>query len=360
MNQQVVSIIVPTYKEVQNIPVLVEQIDRNMKKSNLCYEIIVVDDNSNDGIIETIEDLKDKYDITLKVRRHEKDLSSAVLAGFEIAKGDILVVMDADLSHPPEKIPELVDHIISNDSEFVIGSRFVKGSSVPHFNVYRKLNALVSKMLARPLTKVNDPLAGFFSFPKKILNNHIELNPLGFKIGLEIIAKCAPKRITEIPIEFQKRLDGKSKLSIKEQIKYLLHVKRLYEYKFKTLFEFIKFSLIGCLGMFIDLSFIYIAKDIWLLPFYIARAVGFIFALTNNFLLNRRFTFATTREDNIAKQYMSFFVISILGFSVNWLISVYLYHTLPFFNSHYLIASFLGVIGGLTVNFTGNKFITFK
>ncbi|MCK4464064.1 MAG: GtrA family protein [Candidatus Omnitrophica bacterium] len=157
-----------------------------------------------------------------------------------------------------------------------------------------------------------------------------------------------------------KKTHGESRLSIKEQIKYLLHVKRLYEYKFKTLSEFIRFSLIGCSGMFIDLSFTYIAKDICLLPFYFARAIGFIFALTSNFLLNRRFTFANAREGNIAKQYMSFFVISILGFSINWLISVYLYHTLPFFNSHYLIASFLGILGGLTVNFTGNKFITFK
>jgi len=280
--------------------------------------------------------------------------------GFEIAKGDILVVMDADLSHEPERIPKLVDRIISGDSEFVIGSRFVRGGAAPHFDIYRKLNAWVAKMLARPLTKVSDPLSGFFSFPKKILKNNTELSPVGFKIGLEMLVKCAPGHVTEIPIEFQKRLHGESKLSLKEQIKYLLHLKRLYEYKFKTLFEFIKFSLIGFLGMCVDLSFIYIAKDIWLLPFYIARAVGFVFALTSNFLLNRRFTFANAREGSLAKQYISFFVICILGFFVNWLISVYLYYNLPFFYSHYLIASFLGVLGGLTVNFTGSKFIVFK
>jgi dolichol-phosphate mannosyltransferase len=177
---------------------------------------------------------------------------------------------------------------------------------------------------------------------------------------LEMLVKCAPRCATEIPIEFQKRLHGESKLSLKEQIKYLLHLKRLYEYKFKTLFEFIKFSLIGFLGMCVDLTFIYIAKDVWLLPFYIARAIGFIFALTSNFLLNRRFTFANAREGNLAKQYISFFVICILGFFVNWLISVCLYYNLPFFYSHYLIASFLGVLGGLTVNFTGSKFIVFK
>lgn len=355
-----VSIIVPTYREAQNIPVLVERIDRSMRNSNLCYEIVVVDDDSNDGIIDTVEDLKVKYDITLKVRKGVRGLSSAVLAGFRIAKGDIYVVIDADLSHEPERIPDLVDHIISGQSEFTIGSRFIEGGSASNFNAYRRLNAWVSKTLARPLTKANDPLAGFFALPRRILNNHADLDPLGFKIGLEIMVKCSPERITEVPIQFQKRLHGESKLSIKEQIKYLIHVKRLYEYKFKTLSEFIKFSLIGCSGMVVDLSFTYVAKDIWLLPFYIARAVGFIFALTSNFLLNRRFTFAKAQEGNVIRQYASFFIVSIFGFLINWSISVYLYHTVPFFHSHYLIVSFIGILGALIVNFTGNKYITFR
>jgi len=141
---------------------------------------------------------------------------------------------------------------------------------------------------------------------------------------------------------------------------FLVSGENLHNKKYRIIFEFIKFSLIGGIGMFIDLSITYIAKDMWMLPFYIARVVGFIFALTNNFLLNRRFTFANAREGSIVKQYVSFFVISIIGFSVNWTISVCLYNNLPFFNSHYLLASFLGIIGGLTINFLGNKFITFN
>lgn len=360
MENRPVSIIVPTYREAQNIPVLVDQIDRNMRKSDLRYEIIVVDDYSADGMIEIVEQLRSRYNITLKVRRSQRGLSSAVLAGLQMAKGDIFVVMDADLSHPPEKIPTLVGRVISDDSEFVIGSRFVKGGSSSHFNMYRKLNAWVSKMLARPLTRVNDPCAGFFAFPRKILERHTELNPLGFKVGLEIMVKCAPERISEIPIRFAKRLHGESKLSLKEQMKYLLHLKRLYEYKFKTLCEFIKFSIVGCSGMLIDLLFTYIAKDIWLLPFYIARVIGPILALTNNFFLNRRFTFANARAGNMGWQYASFVIVCIVGFLVNWLISVRLYHTVPFFASHYLIASFAGILGGLTVNFLGSKFVAFR
>jgi len=234
MKYSMCSIIVPTYHEAQNIPLLVERIDQAMKSVPLPYEIIVVDDNSQDGIVDAVETLKSTCDIKIVVRQNEKGLSSAVLEGFRRAAGDILVVMDADLSHPPEKIPHLVNSIIANKSQFALGSRFVKGGSAPYFNFYRRMNALISKLLARPLTPVKDPMAGFFALPKYILKDQARLNPLGFKIGLEIMVKCAPRNIVEIPIDFQERIYGESKLSLTEQIKYVVHLKRLYQYKFLT------------------------------------------------------------------------------------------------------------------------------
>jgi dolichol-phosphate mannosyltransferase len=232
MKYSLISIIVPTYKEAGNIPLLVERIDQTMISARLPYEIIVVDDNSQDGIVDCIVKLKNTFTIKIVVRKNEKGLSSAVLTGFHQAAGEILVVMDADLSHPPEKIPSLVRKIIETKSQFALGSRFVKGGSAPYFNFYRRMNAFISKLLARPLTPVKDPMAGFFAIPKCILKNRETLNPLGFKIGLEIMVKCAPKNIVEIPIDFQERIYGESKLSLTEQIKYLVHLKRLYQYKF--------------------------------------------------------------------------------------------------------------------------------
>jgi dolichol-phosphate mannosyltransferase len=355
-----VSIVIPAYKEGDNILPLSKEIDLVMKKANYNYEIIIVDDNSDDGTIEVVDKIKNLYNITLKVRLNERGLSSAVIDGFKIASGDIYVVMDGDLSHPPEKIVELIDAIKNKNHEFVIGSRFVKGGSMPHFNFYRKINAWISKMLARPFTKVTDPMAGFFAFPSKILKSYDNLSPLGFKIGLELIVKCKPSSITEIPIVFQERLHGESKLSIKEQINYLIHLKRLFEYKYQSLAEFIKFSLIGGSGMVIDLLFVFISKEAFSLSFRIARIIGFLFALTSNFLLNRKFTFEHAHKGNIFQQYAGFFTISLIGFVINWFISVYLYEHYHFFNLHYLIASVLGVLGGLIINFTGSKFLVFK
>ncbi|MCP4132012.1 MAG: glycosyltransferase family 2 protein [bacterium] len=358
--KELISIVVPTYKEAENVPVLSEKIDAAMKNAGLAYEIIVVDDDSNDGIIEAVDAIKGKFNVKLKVRKDEKGLSSAVIAGFELTTGSIIVVMDADLSHPPEKIPELIDQVVNNGAEFVIGSRFVKGGSMPHFNAYRKLNAWVSKMFARPFTKTTDPMAGFFCFPKRILNGAGELNPLGFKIGLELAVKASPKKITEIPIVFQERLHGESKLSMKEQLYYLVHIKRLFEYKYKTLAEFIKFSLVGGTGMLVDLTLVYLAKDKIGLSFRIARVIGFLFALTTNFLLNRKFTFEKAEEGNVYKQYISFFGVSALGFAVNWFLSVYLNENTLFFEEHYLFAAFFGILGGLVVNFSGSKLFVFK
>ena len=357
--QNLISIIVPAFKEAGNIPVLTGRIDQAMANARLPYEIIIVDDNSQDGIVEAVNELKKSYPVTLIVREDEKGLSSAVIAGFAPAKGTVYAVMDADLSHPPEKLPDLVTPILDGKAEFVIGSRFVKGGSALHFGLYRKANALLSRLLARPFTRVKDPMAGFFAFPSHILKKETQLNPLGFKIGLELLVKCSPKSVIEIPIEFQERLYGESKLTMKQQILYIVHLQRLFHFKYRTLSEFIRFGMIGASGMIIDLSAVYLAKEIASFPFRIARIIGFVFALTSNFLLNRRFTFGAGRNGNIYRQYAGFFAVSVAGFAVNWVLSVYLYEHHVFFNRHYLIASFLGIMGGMTINFTGSKFLVF-
>jgi dolichol-phosphate mannosyltransferase len=289
-----------------------------------------------------------------------RGLSSAVLEGIRLSIGEIIVVMDADLSHPPEKIPELIEKIKEKEADFVIGSRFIKGGSASHFNLYRKANAYFSKILAYPLVKVNDPLAGFFAFPRNLLRDNIDLNPIGFKIGLEIMVKANPEKIVEIPISFQERLYGESKLNLKEQLNYLLHLKRLYEDKYQSLSEFIKFSVVGGSGVIVDLTSLYIAYGLINIPYRISRVISFLIALSSNFILNRSFTFLKCRKENIVRRYILFLIVCIFGFFINWIISVYLFENTLFFRKHYLLSAFLGVLGGLLINFTGSKFLVFR
>ena len=225
-----VSIIVPTYHEVENIPGLIDRIDLIRAGNNLSLELLMMDDNSMDGIVECINSLNKPW-VRLVVRTKNKGLSAAVVDGLRLAKNDILIVMDADLSHPPEKIPEMVQKI-GEGHDFVIGSRYVKGASRDiGRGLFRRINSKVATLLARPLTSVKDPMSGFFALPRAVFENADILNPIGYKIGLELIVKCRCKNIGEVPIHFSDRKLGKSKLSIKEQWAYIQHICGLFIYK---------------------------------------------------------------------------------------------------------------------------------
>ena len=129
------SLIIPTYNEKDNIRKLIDLLDKEFKKNKINGEIVVVDDNSPDKTGEVLEELKTKYQ-NLKIihRKGKLGLSSAVLEGFKVAEGDILGVMDADLSHPTEKIHEMMRQI-ENNADLVIGSRYVKGGKIEGWNL---------------------------------------------------------------------------------------------------------------------------------------------------------------------------------------------------------------------------------
>ncbi len=360
MKKALVSIIVPTFHEAENIPELVRQISDVFAASQADYEIIIVDDNSRDGIEAAVETLSKTYPVTIHTRTDEKGLSSAVIKGFTLARGDIYVVMDADLSHPPVKIAELIQPIMEGKADFVIGSRFVPGGSIPHFNWFRKLNAWVSRVLARPLAAVKDPMSGFFAFPWHVMPPREILNPLGFKIGLELLVKSEPEKIKEIPIEFQQRLHGESKLSLKEQILYLAHLYRLYSYRHEKLVQFIEFGLIGASGVPVNLLFVYLTYDVLSLPYSTALVVGFIFAVTSNYILNKLITFSRSKPANTAVQYLQFVVTCLLGLAINMAVSLSLYNNIRFFHRYYIVTSLIGILAGMIFNFTGSRLFVFR
>ncbi len=224
------SIIIPTYNEAKSIEKLIMGIFNDC--SGFDIELIIVDDNSPDGTAQIAEKLTEKYPIKVIKRKGKLGLSSAVLAGFDSASGNILGVIDADLSHPTSKIPELLQPILGNETDLVIGSRLIKGGGVEKWSLRRKLISKVATILAKPLTKVKDPMSGFFFFKKEVIDD-VRLNPVGYKILLEILVKGNYKAVKEVPYVFLTRMVGKSKLGFEEYCHYLLHLKRLYPYKYK-------------------------------------------------------------------------------------------------------------------------------
>ncbi len=226
-----ITLVIPTYNESENVPILVGQVFKIFDQAKLAGKVVIVDDNSPDETWRITGELKEKYPALEVIRRLKgRGLSSAVLEGFRSSGSDILGVMDADLSHPPEKIPELVEPIIRGDADFVIGSRYMSEGEIEKWPLRRKLSSKLATLAVFGLTRVKDPMSGFFFLKREVIEG-VKLSPKGFKIGLEILVRGNYAKVTEIPIIFRDREYGVSKLSSGVISEYLLHISKLYIYQ---------------------------------------------------------------------------------------------------------------------------------
>lgn len=251
MASEMVSIVVPALNEAANLTPLVEQIHDAMAGRQ--YETIIVDDNSADDTYSVVAALKKKYPVSLIVRTDAKNgLSGAVLRGFAEARGETLVVMDADLQHPPSKLPELIDALDRDGAEFVVGSRYTQGGTIAEkWSTIRKLYSRFGKFLARPFAgETTDPLSGFFALKRTTFDRAQRLTPLGYKIGLELMCKTRVGKVREIPIHFAERTQGESKLTLAEQFRCLEHLSRLYDFTYPRTSPVVKFLIVLALSWF--------------------------------------------------------------------------------------------------------------
>ena len=240
-----ISLIIPALNEAANIPPLLEQIAAAL--GGRAYEVIIVDDNSRDDTQDVCARLAQSYPLKLIVRADPKNgLSGAVLCGMTEARGEIFVVMDADLQHPPAKLPEIIAPLETGEADFVVGSRYMRGGSTGgRWGVFRKINSRVATILARPFAgHASDPMSGFFALRRETFTRGQRLTPLGYKIGLELMCKCRVERVREIPIHFAERTRGESKLTLAQQFKYLEHLSRLYDFCFPRLSPIVKFLVV--------------------------------------------------------------------------------------------------------------------
>lgn len=225
-------VIVPTLYEADNLPELTRRIFAAVSTAVIATELFIVDDNSQDGTEEVAKQLASQYPIRLITRMLDRGLATAVLHGIRQSRPDYVIVMDADLSHPPEDLPRLFQRL-KEGADFVVGSRYVKGGSTDaRWSSLRWLNSKVAVILARGLTDLKDPTAGFFGFRRSILARAPQLAPVGYKIGLEILVKGNCRKVEEIPIAFSERTKGESKLTLQQRFLYLQHLLRLYRFRF--------------------------------------------------------------------------------------------------------------------------------
>jgi len=356
-----ISVVIPTYKEAENIPHIAAAIDESLTAAGLDYEIVFVDDHSMDGSVEAVKKLQQSLPVRILVRKDTRGLSSAVLHGIEHSTGKIIVVMDADLSHPASAIPKMIELLESNENDFVVGSRYAEGGSIhKEWGLFRKINSRLPSLLVVPLTPIKDPMSGFFAFKRADMPPKDRLSPIGYKIGLEIYVKGFFTKPGEVPIHFSERKYGESKLTLKEQLFFLRHLRRLFQYRYPAWTEFIQFGMVGSTGVVVDLA-IYLALQTALgIDHRVARAYSFLVAASWNWALNRLITFTYRQKMSKLIQLPAFVITSSMGFAVNWGSYIVLTGYVPFFNTHRILALLIGVLLGMGLNFMAARAFVFR
>jgi len=222
-----VSVVVPTYNEALGVEKLIDALTGVFKANGINGEIVIVDDNSPDGTGALVDSLAAKYPVRCVHRAGKLGLSSAVIDGWATCTSPIIGVMDADFSHDPAIVPSLVGAIQRGECELAIGSRYVKGGGITNWPWRRKITSRVAIALARPLTRVRDITSGFFFFKRSVIDG-VKLDPIGFKIGLEVILKGKYSHVKEFPYVFTDRTSGTSKLNSGEIVNYLKQLSKVY------------------------------------------------------------------------------------------------------------------------------------
>ncbi|MDA0978030.1 MAG: glycosyltransferase family 2 protein [Proteobacteria bacterium] len=345
------SIVVPTYCEADNIENLVRAIGKALAHVSFSHEILVVDDDSPDGIVGVVERLSEEFPVRILVPRDRpRDLSLSVMDGIQAAASERVLVMDADLSHPPDCIPAMYQALEADPGVFVLGSRYVESGSFDRdWSLWRFFNSHIATLLTRPLVNCRDPMSGFFAFHRTRIEG-VRLNPIGYKIGLELMVRGRFTGVREIPIRFQDRAIGESKMNFTQQVYFLRHLRRLYTARFGSLGEFINYGLVGASGFIVDLVFYFLFQ--WLgLSHQWARALSFWPAVSWNWQLNRAATFGERKRRPRARQWMEFVLTSLLGFTLNWGVYVTLTGRYPFFDDYRLLALVAGIGVASVFNF---------
>ena len=384
------SIVIPTYNESENILRLIESIRSNIPR-NILAEIVIVDDNSPDGTGKLVDDYirnddlvngDQSYDRSSSIvriihRDGKGGLISALLNGIKFARGENILIMDADFSHPPELIPRMLEELQNSDCDIVIASRYMKGGSVVGWPFKRRLMSRGATNIARHglnLKNVRDPMSGFFVFRHDVIDK-IAFDTSGYKILLEMLVKAGDVKVREVPYTFLNRKSGESKLDTNVIFDYVRAVWRLYRYGQKSkqarvieerrrfvrfLSKAARFYTVGASGFLVNYLVSILLSNGMLSNFFYLQAttIGIVCSITSNFLLNKAWTFEDRNfsPKHTLKQYGLYFAFSSVGAAIQ-LGLVYLF--VESYGVEYSIALFIAVAIASLGNFLFNKKWTF-
>jgi dolichol-phosphate mannosyltransferase len=291
------SLVIPTFNEARNVRELVERLTGLLEGPlDGAYELIVVDDDSPDRTWEIAAALMAEHPRLRVVRRQgERGLATAVIRGWQAARGEVLAVIDADLQHPPEVTVALWSEI-ERGVDLAVASRHVAGGGVSDWALHRRIVSRGAQLLGLALLpgvlgRVSDPMSGYFMVRRSAVAGRT-MRPLGYKILVEVIGRGDVRAVGEVGYVFRERAEGESKVTSRLYVEYLRHLVRL---RVDTLpvARFARFCVVGLSGVVVDMGIVYLLGDpgalhLGLLP---SKAIAAVCAIVSNFLLNDAWTF---------------------------------------------------------------------
>ena len=222
-----VSVVVPTYNERDRLSDLVTAVLALFDRHALAAELVIVDDNSPDGTGQLADELARQHALQVVHRAGKLGLGSAVIDGFAAARADVVGVMDADLSHPPESLVALYAVLEATGVDAVVGSRYIPGGGTRNWPAGRLIMSRAACLAARLLTPVRDATSGLFLVRRSVIQD-VRISAAGFKICLELLLRGDIKSIAEVPYVFTGRTAGESKMNTGEALGYLSQLASLY------------------------------------------------------------------------------------------------------------------------------------
>lgn len=331
------SLIIPTYNEGANVQELVqilsEILDNRIPNE---YELILVDDDSPDLTWKIAQELVPQYPQLRVMRRQgEKGLSTAVIRGWQVSRGEILGVIDADLQHPPEILLQIWSEM-EKGADLAIASRHVEGGGVSEWSIVRRFLSRGAQMLGliilpEVISRLSDPMSGYFMVRRNAIVGKY-LSPVGYKILIEVTARGAIRWIAEVGYVFRERQAGESKVTWKQYIEYIQHLLRL-RLDLWPVKRFLRFGIVGFSGVFVDMIMLYLLSDPTTLGWGLTRSkiLASEVAIVNNFLWNDAWTFADFSSQQKGwskrfKRFLKFNVVCLAGLILNVLVLNFLFN----------------------------------
>jgi dolichol-phosphate mannosyltransferase len=290
-----ISLVVPTFNEAGGIEEALRRSTAALARLGDRFELIVVDDASPDGTAERAEALTRELPVRVLRRVGKRGLATAVVDGWGMAEGDVLGVMDADLQHPPEVLADLARALQTSGADLALASRYTVGGGSRDWSPIRRFISwaathLAASVLPLKLGNVTDPMSGMFMVRAEAIRG-IQLQPLGYKILLEVLGKGRIRQTVEVPYRFEERARGRSKLGARQYVEYLAHLLRL-AHSTGQLRRWVRYVLVGLTGAAVELAWAVVAIEHWGWSPLAALPAAVELALVCNFLGNGLFTFS--------------------------------------------------------------------